>query len=215
MDQGPTEAIAILRDGVDLTWADGARSVTERFEAFRLLDADMKARIVGVAMAEAIAPSELGDHEALLTHVAGQVVPDMRAAWRPTGEAFFGRIRKAQLLHLLATDLKLPEEAARLASAKKADVVDYLDRLFAAPFATLTPEQREAALTWCPPGMAIPELRERHRIEVTDTTSAVEAEIEEDEDETFEVDPEEALDPDEEFGTGEDAAEEVPETEAA
>jgi ParB family chromosome partitioning protein len=214
MDRGPAEAIAALRDGVDLTWMDGARSVAERFERFRLLDAGMKARIVGVAMAEAIAPSDLSHGETLLCHVVHQVVPDLRAAWRPTGEAFFGRIRKAQLLHLLATDLKHPEEAARLASAKKVDVVDYLDRLFAAPFATLSPEQREAVETWCPPGMAIPELRERHRIEVTDTTNP-EVVIGEGEDETIEVDPEEAFDPDEEFGAGEDVAEEVPETAAA
>ena len=214
MDQGPTEAIAALREGLDPTWMDGASSVTERFERFRLLDADMKARIVGVAMAEAIAPSELGDHEALLTHVARQVVPDLRAAWRPTGEAFFGRIRKAQLLHLLATELKQPEEAARLAAAKKVDIVDYLDRLFAAPFATLTPEQREAVETWCPPGMAIPELRERHRVDDTDTTNPA-AVIGDAEDETFEVDPEEAFDPDEEFDACGDVADEVPEPEAA
>ena len=209
MDQGPTEAIAALRDGVDLTWSDVAQSVTERFERFRLLDADMKARIVGVAMAEAIAPSELGDHEALLTHIAHQVVPDLRAVWRPTGEAFFGRIKKAQLLHLMATDLKQPEEAARFATAKKVDIVDYLHRLFAAPFATLTPEQREAVETWCPPGMAIPELRERHRVEVADTTNAVGAEIEDD-DETFDVDS------DQQFGVGDkDRSEELPEPEAA
>jgi ParB family chromosome partitioning protein len=214
MDQGPAEAIAALRDGLDLTWMDGARSVTERFERFRSLEADMKARIVAVAMAEAIAPAELGEHEALLTHVARQVVPDLRAAWRPTGEAFFGRIRKAQLLHLLATDLRQPEEATRLATAKKVDVVDYLDRLFAAPFATLTPEQREAVESWCPPGMAIPELRERHRVGVRDTTHP-EVVIGEDDDETFDVDPEEAFDPDEEFGPDEAVAEEVPETEAA
>jgi ParB family chromosome partitioning protein len=214
MDQGPTEGIAALRDGVDLTWMDGTRSVTERFEAFRLLDAEMKARIVAVAMAEAIAPSDLSHGETLLCHVARQVVPDLRAVWRPTGEAFFGRIRKAQLLHLLATDLKQPEEAARLATAKKVDVVDYLERLFAAPFATLTPEQHEAVETWCPPGMAIPELRERHRIEVADTTNP-EVVIGEDDDETSELDPEEAFDPDEEFGAEEDVAEEVPETEAA
>ena len=195
MDQRPAEAIAALREGVDLTWMDGARSVTERFERFRLLDADMKARIVGVALAEAIAPAELGNHEALLTHVAGQVVPDMRAAWRPTGEAFFGRIKKAQLLDLLAHDLKQPDEAARLATAKKVDVVDYFDRLFAAPFATLTPEQREAVETWCPPGMEIPALRARHRVEVTDHTNA---EAEMDEEESFDVDPDEEFCTDEE-----------------
>ena len=214
MDQGPTEAIAALRGGLDLTWMDGARTVTERFEAFRLLDADMKARIVGVAMAEAIAPSELTHGETLLAHVAHQVVPDMRAVWRPTGEAFFGRIRKAQLLHLLATDLKQPEEAARLATAKKVDVVDYLDRLFGAPFATLTPEQRAAVETWCPPGMAIPELRERHRVEISDPANAGETEIE-DGDETFDVDPDEAFDASEEFDDDADAAPDVSEPEAA
>ncbi|MGR3435780.1 MAG: ParB/RepB/Spo0J family partition protein [Shimia sp.] len=205
MDQRPAEAIAALREGVDLTWMDGARSVTERFERFRSLDADMKARIVGVALADAIAPTDLGCHETLLTHVAGQVAPDMRAVWRPTGEAFFGRIKKAQLLDLLAGDLKQPEEAARLATAKKVDVVIYLDRLFAAPFATLTPEQREAVETWCPPGMAIPALRDRHRVEVMDDTNAP-AEI--DGDEAIEIDF------DEEFGA-EDEAPESQDVEAA
>ena len=215
MDQGPSEAIATLRDGVDLTSMDGTRSVTERFERFRLLDAGMKARIVGVAMAEAIAQAELGDHEALLTDVAHQAVPNMRAAWRPTGEAFFGRIRKAQLLHLLCVDLKQPEDAAQLATAKKVDVVNYLDRLFAAPFATLTPQQREAVETWCPPGMAIPELRESHRVDNTDPMNAGETEIEDD-DETFDVDPDEACDACEAFGADDgDLAEDVPEPEPA
>ena len=211
MDQRPAEAIAALRDDVDLTWMDGARSVTERFERFRLLDADMRARIVGVALAEAIAPAELGDHEALLTHVAGQVVPDMRSVWRPTGEAFFGRIKKAQLLDLLAGELKQPEEAARLAKAKKVDVVDYLDRLFAAPFATLTPEQREAVETWCPPGIEIPALRDRHRIEVTDHTNAG-SEI--DGEEAFDADPDEEFGPDDEDHAAKDTEVEA-EAEAA
>ena len=217
MDQGPTEAIAALRGGLDLSWTDGARSVAERFERFRDLDADMKARIVGVAMAEAIAPSEMAHGEALLTHVARQVVPDMRAVWRPTGEAFFGRIRKAQLLQLLSIDLKQPEEAARMATARKSEIVEYLDRLFAAPFATLTPEQREAALTWCPLGITIPELRERHRVL---DAGAVEEDAA---DEEFDTNPDEAFDddPDAAFGTAdeaaidEDAAREVPEAEPA
>ena len=47
----------------------------------------------------------------------------------------------------------------RLASEKKTAIVDVLERLFAAPFATLTPEQREAVETWCPPGLEIGEPR--------------------------------------------------------
>ena len=90
-----------------------------------------------------------------MRHVAAEVVPDLRAVWRPTGEAFFVRLKKAALLALLAGPLRQPEEAARLASATKREVADHLERLFAAPFATLTPAQRGAVEAWCPPGMAI------------------------------------------------------------
>ena len=201
IDGRPAAAVAALREGLDLTWWDEARPVAERFEAFRALDADAKSRIVAVAMADAISPTDLGYGEPLLVHIAHQVVPDLRAAWRPTGEAFFGRIKKAQLLHLLATDLKQPEEAARLGTAKKTDIVDYLEKLFAEPFATLTTEQREAVETWCPPGMAIPAPRGRnHAAEVSSE------DIEADPDETFDADP------DEEFALDE---EDVPEPEAA
>ena len=115
----------------------------------------------------------------------------MRAAWRPTGEAFFGRMGKAQLLHLLTNDLEQPEEAARLASGRKADIVDHLERLSAAPFAALAPDQREAALNWCPLGMAIPAPRERERGPSADAAQDDAAETEDDADETFEVDPDE------------------------
>ena len=225
MDQGPAQAVAALRADLDLTWWDGARGIAARFEAFRLLDADMKARIVAVAMADAIAPSELSHGETLLTHVAHQVVPDLRAAWRPTGEAFFGRIRKVQLLHLLATDLGQPEEAARLGTAKKTEIVEYLDRLFAAPFATLTSEQREAVESWCPPGMAIPKPRERDRdtLRVRDDDPDAGCDPEADEEETFgpdagfgpEEDPDETFDDDAESAADAVLAQEVPETENA
>ena len=56
---------------------------------------------------------------------------------------------------------KQPEEAARLASGKKGEIVDYIETLFAAPFATLSPEQRDAVETWCPPGMEIPAPKSR------------------------------------------------------
>ena len=219
MDQGCLLSIAALREALDLSWWDGTRPVGTRFEAFRALDPEMKARIVGVAMAEAIAPSEIGHGEDLLTHVARQVVPDLRAVWRPTGEAFFGRIRKAQLLHMLATELGQPEEAARLAGERKTAIVDYLERLFAAPFATLSPEQRAAVETWCPPGMAIPEPRDALRAAARAAREVLpeEAEAGFDADETFdaECDPDEAFEADEEFGADdEDAAQDVAEAEA-
>ncbi len=163
VDGRAAEALEALHAGLDLSWWDerSPRSLPERFERFRALDTDMKARIVAYAMAGTIQPTGYGWGEELLSHVARQIVPEMRAAWRPTGEAFFGRLKKGELLGLLAHDLKQPEEAARLASGKKSEIVDYLETLFAAPFATLSPAQREAVETWCPPGMEIPAPKSR------------------------------------------------------
>ena len=156
VDGRAAETLADLFAGLDLAWWADGKSIPERFEAFRAVEPGMKSRIVAVALADAIKPSDLGYSEPLLAHVARQVVPEMRAVWRPTGGAFFGRLKKSVLLGLLARDLHQPEEAARLASEKKTAIVDFLERLFAAPFATLTSEQRAAVETWCPPGMEIP-----------------------------------------------------------
>ncbi len=161
IDGRATEAQAQLFADLDLTWWNDSHPMPARFEAFRALDGAMKSRIVAVALADAVKPSALGFGEALMSHVAREIVPDMRVVWRPTGEAFFGRLKKSVLLGILARDLHQPEEAARLASEKKTAIVDFLERLFAAPFATLTPEQRDAVETWCPPGMEIPAPQER------------------------------------------------------
>ena len=101
MDARATEALAQLFEGLDLAWWDETKPVPHRFEAFRRLDADMKARIVAVALADAIKPCDMTHGEPLLAHVSRQVVPDMRAAWRPTGVAFFGRLKKSVLLGIL------------------------------------------------------------------------------------------------------------------
>ena len=65
--------------------------------------------------------------------------------------------------------------------------MDFLERLFAEPFATLTAEQREAVETWRPPGMEIPEpVATSDRHDPTD-----EEERDDDSDDESEADPEE------------------------
>jgi len=162
VDGRAAETLAELFGGLDLTWWADDKSMPERFEAFRAVDPAMKSRIVAVALADAVKPTGFGYSEGLMAQVARQLVPDLRAVWRPTGGAFFGRLKKSVLLGIIARDLRQPEEAARLASEKKTAIVDFLERLFAAPFATLTPEQREAVETWCPPGMTIDAPRVHH-----------------------------------------------------
>ena len=86
--------------------------------------------------------------------------------------------------------------------------MDHLERLFASRFATLTPERREAALTWCPPGMAIPAPRERERVPSADAVQDDPAEAEDDADGAFATSGELATD-------DEDLARDASGTEAA
>ena len=130
----------------------------------------------------------------------------------PRGEAFFARLTKGAALGLLARDLHQPEEAARLAGERKGAVVEHLERLFAEPFATLSPAQREAVETWVPPGMAIgpagPFSDHDHDAAPADGAPDLDGGF--DGDEAFEVDPDEAFDVDEE-----DVAQDVSEAEPA
>ena len=54
-------------------------------------------------------------------------------------------------------DLAMPDQAAVLSSAKKSEVVTFLTGLFAAPFATLTDDQRQRVIDWCPAELGTPE----------------------------------------------------------
>ena len=201
VDPRPGEALTRLREALDLAWWEDHRSVPDRFEAFRRLEPDMKARITAAAMADAVEPADMDHREPLLAHVARQAVPDLRAVWRPTGEAFFARLTKGAALGLLARDLRQPEEAARLAGERKGAVALHLERLFAEPFATLTPEQREAVEGWVPPGMAIAPAGTLSDRDAAPADAAPDGAGEAcgdlDEDEAFEVDPEEAFDAEE------------------
>ena len=47
----------------------------------------------------------------------------------------------------------MAEQAGALDKAKKSEIVTYLGGLFAAPFATLTDDQRQRVEAWCPTAM--------------------------------------------------------------
>ena len=141
-------------DALDLGWAGTAMAPADQFAGFRALTPTAKAKLVAYALARTTKPcmAREGHRDPLMQAIEQEVMPDIRAHWAPNG-AFFGRLKKAQLLRILATDLGLAAEAANLASAKKADIVDFLTSLFAEPFATLTEAQRAAVARWCPPRM--------------------------------------------------------------
>ncbi|MBF9052421.1 hypothetical protein GTA62_20660 [Roseobacter sp. HKCCD9010] len=81
------------------------------------------------------------------------IMPNIRDFWRPTGEAFFGRLKLDWLVSILKDDLGMPDEAVNLAGGRKAAAVEFMERLFAEPYATLTEDHFAVVATWAPEGM--------------------------------------------------------------
>ena len=142
-------------EALDLTWCVETLSPAEQFPAFRQLPAKDKQALVAYATALTVKSNfaSCETRDSLMNAVEAEALPDLRAHWTPNA-AFFGRIQgKPKLLRIISDDLGLPNEALNLTSAKKADIVAFLDKLFAEPFATLTEDQQNAVAAWCPPHM--------------------------------------------------------------
>ncbi|MEL6680098.1 MAG: hypothetical protein AAFQ51_15440, partial [Pseudomonadota bacterium] len=147
-DDTAARALEEIKDGLDLSWTV-ARSEAERFTRFQGLTAAKKDRLVAWAVAASITPTSPQSRAAPFTGaLADQVLPNIRETWRPT-RAFFKRLKKAELIQLLS-ELGLADEALRVASQKKGEIVTYLDTLFAEPATLLRGDQRSAVETWAP-----------------------------------------------------------------
>ncbi|BBU59438.1 hypothetical protein KU6B_57030 (plasmid) [Mameliella alba] len=154
IDTTSLEQVAEARDALDLSWADDAKSPADQFALFRALDADEKAKLVAYATAATTQSCFARDRkrDSLMHDFEVEILPDIRAHWTPNA-ALFNRFKKAWLLKILGEELGLAQEAVTLASSTKRQVVDFCDKLFAEPFATLTDAQRAAVASWCPPMM--------------------------------------------------------------
>lgn len=154
IDPTAQEQMEAIRERLDMSWANEARSPAEQFAKFRALEASKKSALVAFAMGLTVKPcfARNRNAETLMYDLEAEIMPDIRAHWCPNA-ALFGRFKKAQLLHMLNADLGLTQEALNLASSSKNDIVTFCDQLFAEPFATLTAAQLTAVTAWCPPGM--------------------------------------------------------------
>ena len=159
IDQTAANLMEEACSDLSLDWAAEDRSSVEMFASFRALEAGEKAKLVAYAVGKSTKPCFAREerYEPLMGAIEAEVMPDVRAFWRPNA-AFFARLKKAQLIGIL-TDLGLTQEALNLASSTKREVFEFLDALFTEPFATLTPEQRAAVDAWCPPGMQTAEVK--------------------------------------------------------
>jgi ParB family chromosome partitioning protein len=154
IDGTSLEQVAEAHDALDLSWADDAKSPADQFALFRALDAGEKAKLVAYATAATTQSCFSRDRQrdSLMHDFEVEIMPDIRAHWTPNA-ALFNRFKKAWLLKILGEELGLAQEAVTLASSTKKQVVEFCDKLFAEPFATLTDAQRAAVAAWCPPMM--------------------------------------------------------------
>lgn len=152
IDGTSLEQVAEAHDALDLSWADEAKSPADQFALFRALDAGEKAKLVAYATAATTQSCFARDRQrdSLMHDFEVEIMPDIRAHWTPNA-ALFNRFKKAWLLKILGEELGLAQEAVTLASSTKKQVVEFCDKLFAEPFATLSDAQRSAVAAWCPP----------------------------------------------------------------
>ena len=139
---------------LDLSRLDDTRAPSDQFAAFRALKPGEKAKLVAYATASTTQSCFARDRQrdSLMHDFEIEIMPDIRAHWTPNA-ALFNRFKKAWLLKILGEELGLAQEAVTLASSTKKQVVEFCEKLFAEPFATLTEAQRAAVAAWCPPMM--------------------------------------------------------------
>lgn len=140
-----------LQGQLSLDWIKLAG--TAAFEGFRALSREERDMLLAYAVAQTLKPalySKAGDTVRGL--IEAEVLPNMRDVWLPDA-AYFNRLTKPALLAILNTDLNMGLQAGAYEGSKKSEIVTYLSELFAAPFATLSEDQRQRVEAWCPVAM--------------------------------------------------------------
>ena len=145
--------LAEVYDGLDASWSEPDNKVA-RFEAFRVLSDDTKAKWLAWIVATSFdakegygAPKQIP----LQNRLATILEVDVASWWRPTSENFFDRVPKGALLSLL-DEVGGPSLTSRNASSKKPEISASCQKLFAGD-AIVETEVKEKALAWVPAAM--------------------------------------------------------------
>jgi ParB family chromosome partitioning protein len=149
--QALEEGFASLRSTLALDWLEA--DAEDAFAGFRALDTAARNQLRAFAVAQTLKPSLLAEQrDAVRAVVEREVLPNLRDVWTPD-EAFLGRLTKAALLAILKDDLGMGANAEEMCKSKKSELVEFMAKLFAAPRATLTEDQRSRVVAWCPSAM--------------------------------------------------------------
>ena len=148
-----TFASAEATEALDRGWAEG-KTRAERFDAFRALPEEARAAWLGHAVARTLEPSLnlAGERSCSFHDHLGRLLGiEVARWWRPAGANFFDRVPKSVTLAALS-EVGGPDFASRYASAKKAELAQSCERIFAGDFIGEV-EVKEAALAWLPEAM--------------------------------------------------------------
>jgi ParB family chromosome partitioning protein len=148
-----TIAAAEASEALDRSWTE-LNSRVERFDAFRALGDEARAAWLGHAVARTLEASlNLAGERACAfhDHLGGLLGIDVARWWRPTGANYFDRVPKSVTLAALA-EVGGEALAGRFAKAKKAELAQSCERIFAGDFIADV-EVKQAALAWVPEAM--------------------------------------------------------------
>ena len=152
-DSAATIAGLKASDALERGWtAHSSRS--ERFDAFRALPGEARAAWLGHAVARTLEASlNLAGSRACAfhDHLGRLLGIDVARWWRPTAAYYFDRVPKSVALAALA-EVGGPALAERHAKAKKAELAEACERIFAGDFIGEV-DAKQAALAWVPEAM--------------------------------------------------------------
>ncbi len=168
--------LVAVMDGLDTSFLEDGLSQGEQFRRFRAVDPDMKSRILAFAVSATVTSSKAAgtpERETFSDALLGEAVGPIRSAWRPTAANYFSRVSKAHMTAILFS-FGMEAEADEAGRMKKAALADYMEQLFATPFATLSPDQVAAIEAWTPRVMEIPATTEADHVETGQDGEALE-----------------------------------------
>lgn len=152
-DAAATIAGAEASEALDRSWTERS-SRAERFDAFRALPEEARAAWLGHAVARTLEASVKLPGEracAFHDHLGELLGIEVARWWRPTGANYFDRVPKSVTLAALA-EVGGPALAERYSKAKKAELAQACERIFAGDFIAEV-EVKDAALAWVPEAM--------------------------------------------------------------
>jgi ParB family chromosome partitioning protein len=145
-----TVARAEAEEKLDRSWT-GGETKADRFDAFRMLPEEARAAWLGHAVARTLEASLNLPGERLCRfhdHLGELIGIDVARWWRPAAANFFDRVPKSVMLSAL-DEVGGPALASRYALAKKAELAQSCERIFAGDFIAEV-KVKDAAVRWLP-----------------------------------------------------------------